>query len=356
MLIIHKKYKFLLTIYITINIDNILSININNNILSNEYNNNLSKSDNKNRKKYCKYVKGYINKISIESRESLESDKKILRYGTIIKRKDAKANILIAHGFGSNSKDSNFINMIFEKYNTLIFDFRAHGNNNEDQCCTFGRNEIYDIIAAVNYIKNDIEIKDIPIIGYGFSMGAVSLILAQAQDNSLFKGLILDCPFESSDKLIQRSIKNINSIFINNKLLNLYENFIIKIFYNYYGQKFIKLFLKNISNIDISHINNYLSPIYPKEAIKFVEVPCFFITSANDEKAPFESVMEIYENLNNFKRFWITKGEKHFDSIFFKTFEYRHRTNKFIDNIIENKIVKKAKNKIIDFNGKKWEE
>ena len=40
----------------------------------------------------------------------------------------------------------------------------------------FGKDEAYDVLGAAKFLKNNNQTKNQKIIGYGFSMGAVSLI------------------------------------------------------------------------------------------------------------------------------------------------------------------------------------
>ena len=146
--------------------------------------------------KSSKYLPGTIEeKVIFYSRENVTSDKKIARKGILFKRPNAKATVLICHGFMCDKFDISFLHLMFQDYNSMTFDFRAHGEDIENQACTFGRDEAYDVIAAANFIKNHQELKNKPLYVYAFSMGAAASIIAQAQDKKLFNAMILDCPF-----------------------------------------------------------------------------------------------------------------------------------------------------------------
>ena len=95
----------------------------------------------------------------------------------------------------------------------MTFDFRAHGEHCDGQRCTFGRDEHLDVITAAHFLKNHPHLKNKPVIVYGFSMGAVAAIEAQAKDNSLFSAMILDCPFDSSENIIKRSLESMQFTF-----------------------------------------------------------------------------------------------------------------------------------------------
>ena len=155
-------------------------------------------------KKQEKYLNGSMEAISFESKNSSVGHEHIRRTGFLVKRSNARGTLLMCHGFMCSKYDTSFIRMLFPEYHVMIFDFRAHGEYITDrQCCTFGRDEAYDVIAAVDYLKSrkDLELDKQPLIAYGFSMGAVASIQAQAMRPDLFDLMILDCPYDSSENL-----------------------------------------------------------------------------------------------------------------------------------------------------------
>jgi len=106
----------------------------------------------------------------------------------------------------SSKEDVTFLRYIFKDYNVLTFDFRAHGECTEHEFCTFGQEEKNDVIGAVEYIKKHPALKNKDIFVYGFSMGAVASILASYEKPNLFSGAIWDCPFDSTNGLINRAL------------------------------------------------------------------------------------------------------------------------------------------------------
>ena len=109
--------------------------------------------------------------ISFPVRENVASQKTFIRRGILIKRPKAKATILICHGYMCDKYDVNFLHVMFKDYNSLSFDFRAHGEDKEGQCCTFGRDESYDVVGAVRFIKNHPELKKITTLCLWFFYG-----------------------------------------------------------------------------------------------------------------------------------------------------------------------------------------
>ena len=284
--------------------------------------------------------------ILFHARENVSSSKKILRKGILIKRPRAKATVLICHGFMCDKYDINLLHIMFKEYNSVTFDFRAHGEESEGQCCTLGRDESYDVTAIAQYIKSRPDLKHLPLIVYGFSMGAVAAIIAQAQ-NDLFDGMVLDCPYDSTDKLLDRGFDNLKIrifgyqvAFPGTSLLKLYA-------YNSYVQSLLKALLRSFSKFDTGQINLCIEPTYPEEAIKYVKAPCFFIGCANDEKAPENAVMSVYNGARGFKRCWIDRnGRRHFDTLFRETYTYIYKVNQFIKRVINKSYKKKVQEKI----------
>jgi uncharacterized protein len=287
-----------------------------------------------------------IEQITIYVPESPTSNQFFARKGFLSRKPKAKANVLIMHGYMCNSKDIGFLRTLFKDYNTATFDFRAHGEATPEQCCTFGKDEALDVMAAVNYIQSQPDLRKLPIIGYGFSMGAVSAIQAESQ-KPLFDALILDCPFDSSHDILKRAIDTMKLKIFGYEFPLPGRKWLRKNAFNPYVQNVVKVVLKTIAQLDATPINTNIKPVRPVDSIKKVEIPTYFIHCINDEKVPVEAVKKIYENKNGYKRLWITDGRRHFDSFFDDPEGYAFRVNKFIDNVVSRGLGKKVQAKII---------
>jgi len=207
-----------------------------------------------------------------------------------------------------------------------------------------GRNEAYDVMAAAEVLKKHPETKDLPLYVYGFSMGAVSAITAQAQDHTLFKGMILDCPFESSDNLFDRGMSNVKVNVFGYKVSLPGTSYLKDYMYSSPRvQELVKRTLKALTRWDSVQVDTDLRPVYPEEAIKFITVPVFMIGSHNDDKAPEAVVKKLYtqigsatlEQQNIPKRLWISEGRRHFDTVLYNYDKYCYKVNSFLNKCLD---------------------
>ena len=279
-------------------------------------------------------------RVEFAVQHSKNSKQRIIRKGILIKKPDARAIVLICHGFMCDKDDVRFLRTMFKDYTTLSFDFRAHGECTHGQYCTLGSREIYDVIGAVEYIKSQPDLQKLPIIAYGFSMGAVASIRAQAEAGNLFDAAIWDCPFDSTDKIIERSIERLK-INIGGYEFNLPGRSLLKKYaYNSYVQELLKAALKTVAKMDSSAINTNIEPVDTIEAAKNIKIPALFISCKNDTKAPVEAVVGVYGSATGYKRLWLTCGRHHFDSYFYNPEKYTYRVKLFIERFLDGKLAK----------------
>ena len=293
----------------------------------------------------------WIERVKIYSQEQADSDKKIERNGVLVRYKNAVATILICHGFMCDKFDVAFLRNLFPKgrYNFMTFDFRAHGEKVDGQVCTFGRDEAYDVTAAASYIKNHPELKNKPLFAYGFSMGAVASIEAQAKSSQLFDAMILDCPFDSTENIIKNGLEGLKLSIFGYEFAMPGRSVLQKYAFHPYVQSFVKVLLKTVFNLDPQHIQIYFHPVNTAESIKKVSVPCLFIHCKNDDKVPVQAAKTVYGSSSAcYKKLWLTNGRRHFDSFFYNPERYAQRIQKFLDKVITGKTSKIVRQKIVE--------
>ncbi|MGA9530724.1 MAG: alpha/beta fold hydrolase [Candidatus Babeliales bacterium] len=275
-----------------------------------------------------------LEKVRLYVHKNRESDEYIERKGFLIRYDGAIGTVLICHGFMSDKYDGGFFRCIFPsgKYNIMSFDFRAHGENCEGQYCTFGRDEALDVLSAAHFLKNHPFLQGKPLFAYGFSMGAVALIEAQARDHTLFNGMILDCPFDSSENIIKRGLEKIKFSFFGYQFSLPGVKMLQRYAFHPYVQSFVKYVLKVFTHFDACNVMISLCPLFPVKSVERIRIPSLFIHCKNDEKVSVEAIQSLFDRSSAvYKKLWITGGRRHFDSFFYKQEEYLKTIEHFLD-------------------------
>lgn len=122
-----------------------------------------------------------------------------------IKADSAIGTVCLFHGHGGTKSGVFKESEEFRKmrYNTLLLDFRAHGNS-EGNTTTIGYNESEDVKIAYDYIKNKGEKN---IVLWGISMGAATITKAINDYPLQPRKIILEMPFGSILKAGEGRIK-----------------------------------------------------------------------------------------------------------------------------------------------------
>jgi pimeloyl-ACP methyl ester carboxylesterase len=291
-----------------------------------------------------------VEHVVLYPKAGYDSHDKIARNGILARCDDAKATILVCHGFMCDRHDVGILRKVFKKsqFNVMTFDFRAHGQDSEGQYCTFGRDEALDVIAAAKFLRNHPELQGTPLFVYGFSMGAVSAIEAQAKSSDLFDAMILDCPFESSEKVIQSGLEGLKCTVFGCEFDLPGRDFLQKYAFHPYIQALVKAVLKTVAQLDATCVNTNFCPLYPAESAKKIVVPAFFIHCKNDQKVPVEQVMNVYENAAGYKRLWLTNGRRHYDSFFYNPEKYIEQVRLFCKQVIDGDIAEMPQEAIVE--------
>ena len=276
--------------------------------------------------------------VTFYSQKEAGSNEWLARKGVLVIKKDAPATVLLLHGFGTDKSDIGPFRLLFKNYNSMVFDFRAHGESKQDQSCTFGHDEVYDVFAAVDFLKTHPQLKDKPIFAYGLSMGAATAIESQSLDPSLFQAMALDAPFMSSEEVVKQSVEKLKFSLLGYEFNLPGKHFLEKYAFNPYVQPVLKWALGMLASMDSGRIEMFVKPILPIESIKKVTIPVFFIVCRNDEKVSKNSVENIFKNHPGISQFWVTDGRRHCDSVFHDPECYAEMINKFFDKVLSGKI------------------
>lgn len=118
---------------------------------------------------------------------------------------NAKGSIAMFHGHGGKKSSMLPEAAYFRKmgYNTLLVDFRAHGNS-QGNTCTIGYKESEDVKLAYEWLKNN---GGQNIALYGISMGAATIIKAINDYPIKPTRLILEMPFGTLTNAVEGRVK-----------------------------------------------------------------------------------------------------------------------------------------------------
>jgi len=278
------------------------------------------------------------------------SGKTFQRKGLLVRRENALGTVIICHGYLGCKRDAIALKHLFPLYNVLAFDFRAHGELIDGQKSTIGRDEAYDVMGAVSFIKSDSKMNDKPLIVYGYSMGAVSAIEAQAKDQTLFDAMILDCPYDSTDNAMRRGLDEKMKMSFFGKEFNMPgKEFILAHMYDDIAQVITNYLFQQITTLNSDAVATKFTRVTPIESVKKIKAPCLFIHCDHDKKVPTQAVQNVYENKPGFKELWITLGKGHFGSYNNDPEMYWYRVNKFLNRVVAGAITQRSEGKIYDY-------
>jgi esterase/lipase len=282
-----------------------------------------------------------VENIALSVPKQENSDERIIRYGRLVRYANAQGTILICHGFMTDKFDVAFLRHMFPKgkFNFMTFDFRAHGECVQGQRCTFGRDESLDVLTAGHFLKNHPDLKGLPLMVYGFSMGAVASIEAQAKDMNLFAAMILDCPFDSTENIIKKCLESLQFSLCGYEFAFPACGLLQRYAFHPYVQAIIVAILKTVAHLDMRNIETRVYPITPAESAQKVKVPCLFIHCKNDEKVPVDAVKNIYNGVGaDYKMLWLTNGRRHFDSYFYNPEKYISMVQTFLEKAVNGSL------------------
>ena len=287
--------------------------------------------------------------IVIYSKKDDDSDEKIARKGFLYAHPNAVGTIIVCHGYQSSKEDASVLKKFMpDGFNIVVFDFRAHGENKEDQFSTLGYYEKYDVLGAAEYVRSHPALKDKPLIGYGVSMGSVSLIEAQAT-NPVFDALILDCPYDSTDTSIERGFSNLKfTLWGKEYMIPAYKP-ISKIMYDERYRPIMKQVFAWVSKFDPDRVPTKFMPVHPVESMKQITVPVLFIHCIHDGKVPVEAIERVYKAKKfGYKRLWLTGGRHHADSYISQPDEYAWMIAKFLTKYVQGRLHLGRQERVVD--------
>ncbi len=173
--------------------------------------------------------------------------------------------IIVLHGYPAERRNMlPEANYLSQKFNVLMFDFRALGES-EGRFSTLGGKEVNDLHGAIDYLKEEKKVEEVSL--WGFSMGAVTAIQV-APEREEVVAVVSDSSFSSMEK----SVKELFPIPIFRRT--------VRPFFNFWTNILADVRLKDVS---------------PEDAISNLEVPIFLTHNKEDPVVLFDNAERLKE-------------------------------------------------------------
>lgn len=177
-------------------------------------------------------------------------------------------------------------------YWVLMFDFRNHGESGRSPNggkTGVGLEEYKDVVAAMNFIKNRDNLRDLDIGFVSFCMGANSTVVGMSKEPSVFekvKCMVAVQPI-SMEVFVRSYAKKILTLF---------------------GAKLILPMVKRFVNWRSKHPLEKMSPY---EYVKDLKVPTLYVQARNDPWTELTDIQSFYDNTPEPKEFYWIENTKH---------------------------------------------
>ncbi len=238
--------------------------------------------------------------IDFESADGLHLE------GWLINGSGIRANhtIILCHGYGANKEQMLPYAEFLEQYgfSTFLFDFRAHGESEGDQC-TISHREVKDALGAIKYLKS----KGIQSLGMlGLSMGAATAVGTAAGCDEVV-AVVADSCFSNAEEVTKNSFTHFSGLPA------------------WPFAPITKYFMEGMIGTDADSI----SP--EKDARARENCPLFVISGKKDDIAPPDNGRAVYDNARGPKELWIIDDAAHVQGLEVEGQEYENRVLNFFN-------------------------
>ena len=222
--------------------------------------------------------------------------------------KPNKPPVIVLHGLGASKAHMiDYILFSQDQGNpTLAIDFRGHGAS-DPSLTSIGFYESHDALAAMKFVRE--KGAGNPVL-WGTSMGAVSALLAAAQDGSA-AGVIADAPFDT------------------------YRNTVLhhaQLMYGLSEYPFVALAFPMIEN----RARFRIADVDCLRAASGIRAPMLVLAAEKDSRMPVAVVHSVYDQAAGPKEFWVIPGEGHENRGFGQAF--REKIAQFLGKIRKDRL------------------
>jgi fermentation-respiration switch protein FrsA (DUF1100 family) len=231
--------------------------------------------------------------------------------GLLIKRPHARRVILLCHGLAMSKEHMKRFIDLFPEDTLLVFDFRAHGQS-EGDFISIGNFERYDVRAAYDFLRSHEATKNLPLIGFGVSMGGAALLGAIACQNVACDGIIIDSSFADLREQITHAFTDRTGL--------------------------PKAILMPVTLALYELIGGYsIEQVVPKQFMTKVKGPVFIAHSEVDTTTPLAQARLLYDAASHpHKEMWVVKDAEHARIVHKYPREYAERIAQFLARCVSH--------------------
>ena len=214
--------------------------------------------------------------------------------------------VILCHGHGGSRKGMLRKAIMLNRYHftTLLFDFRATGSS-EGRFRSFGIGETYDVLGAVDFLKENPLTRSLPIVGIGQSLGGAALIRAAARELEI-KAVVAEAVFARLETVLKRRVKFMVGPFVKPVMRSCYR----------LGEK---KFGRDIYKLDPE---TDIAAISPR--------PVMLIQDNLDFVCPRSEVNRLFEAALEPKERWVVPRARHTRAFAVAPREYERRVTNFL--------------------------
>ncbi|HCG77159.1 MAG: hypothetical protein COZ37_06140 [bacterium (Candidatus Ratteibacteria) CG_4_10_14_3_um_filter_41_18] len=208
----------------------------------------------------------------------------LLLSGWLLYSPKAMTTIICCHGYPANKSDIlPAVSFLYPDFNLLLFDFRGHGDS-PGRLVTFGLRESKDILGAVNYLKKQPGLKNLPIGIWGYSLGG-AVALKSCTLTEEISAIVTDSTYADFPEMVIQYYGNFGPF-----------KYLLGILPEFLGNLFLK---------------GGLACLSPENIVSLVKIPLLIIHSGNDSFVPVTHAQRLYQRANQPKELLILPGEGH---------------------------------------------
>jgi pimeloyl-ACP methyl ester carboxylesterase len=194
-------------------------------------------------------------------------------------------------------------------YGALLFDFGGHGQS-DPSLVTYGARETDDVAAVIEYLyrRGDVDMQRLGIMGY--SLGAITAVLAMAQRPEL-RCLVIESGFADVERDLIKLFSRFTGL----------PGFPLAHLVVYWGEKIARVRLSEIRPVQVLH------QIAPRAVFVIADLLDQVADEPHDGRA-------LYASAHDPKRYWLVEDTGHVQAFFEHPSEWIERVGVFLDKYL----------------------